>query len=116
MVLVLAPPSASYDVGRCLTRRINHMPILGTVRDCEIDEGEFVARRQQRLDAFVLSLRQRMHLTVLGFEETLCHSGKCITVMDDIPVYRDAVHFTIEGGRIVIQKSRLLEKIDRTAH
>ena len=116
VVLVLAPPSAPYDVGRCLTRRINHMPILGTVRDCEIDEGEFVARRQQRLDAFVLSLRQRMHLTVLGFEETLCHSGKCITVMDDIPVYRDAVHFTIEGGRIVIQKSGLLEKIDRTAH
>ena len=116
VVFVLAPPSATYDVGRCLARRLNGMPMLGAAVDCEIDEAEFASRTHVRLDAFVAELRQRLNLTVLGFEDTLCHSGKCMTSINGIPLYRDAVHFTIEGGRAVIHRSELLEEIDRTAH
>ena len=116
VVFVLAPPSASYDVGRCLARRLNNMPILGEAGDCEIDAVEYASRTQVRLDAFVAKLRQRLDLTVLGFDDTLCHAGQCKTVMDGIPLYRDAVHFTIEGGRAVIHRSGLLDEIDRKSH
>jgi hypothetical protein len=115
VVFVLAPPSASYDVGRCLARRFNGMPMLGSAGDCDIDEAEYAARTHVRLDAFVAALRQRLDLTVLGFDDTLCHAGQCKTVMDGIPLYRDAVHFTIEGGRKIVHQSGLLDQIDRLA-
>jgi hypothetical protein len=112
---VLAPPSASYDVGRCIARLHHGMPLWGSMDGCAIDAAEFTARRGERLDALISRLRNQLDLSVIDFERTLCDAGLCTTMIDGIPLYRDAVHFTIDGGRHLIQKMALLDEIDRTA-
>ena len=115
MAFVLAPPSASYDVGRCIARHLNGMPIFGSHDECTIDEAEFLTRRSERLDSFIARLRKDLNLSVLEFEGVLCRSGQCMTMLDGTPLYRDDVHFTIEGGRYLIHKIGLLNQIDQFA-
>lgn len=115
VVFVLPPPSAQFDVGRCIARRLNGMPVFGSVKDCSIDAEEFLKRRNERLDAFVARVRENLNLSVIAFDDSLCRDGHCMTMMDDIPLYRDDVHFSIEGGRYLIQKIALLNQIDQLA-
>ena len=115
VVFVLSPPSASYDVGRCIARLHNKKPLWGANDECAIEEAEYKARRSERLDGLITQLRNHLNLSVIGFDDALCHSGRCMTVMDGIPLYRDDVHFTIEGGRHLIQKTGLLDQIDQSS-
>ena len=115
VVFVLPPPSATYDVGRCIARRLNSMPIWGEEDDCLIDKAEFFTRRSERLDPFIATVREKLGIGFLSFEDILCDSGMCMTMIDGTPLYRDGVHFAIEGGRKIIHLARLLDQIDRLA-
>jgi len=114
VVIVSAPPHASFDVSRCLERKARALFTYGGDLLCRIDQRvkspEFLA-----LTAFLEKVKSQVHVNTLTFEDMLCEKGMCNTNLNGIPLYRDDSHFSNEGGALLIKNMKLIELIDDTA-
>ena len=115
-VVVVAPPPSAYgfDIGRCIERIDNHLPILGVTDDCNIDKATYHKMRGNVLE-FLAALPQQADVEVIRFDDFLCDSRLCRTYIDGTFIYRDAGHFSHEGAVYVTNALSLLDKIRQAA-
>lgn len=114
VVIISAPPHATFDVSRCLERRMRSLLSYGGDPSCRIDQRE-MNWANQPLTIFLSKVESQLGVRVITFDDALCEKGICNTVLNQTPLYRDKEHFTIGGGGALIREIKLLDQIDRLA-
>ncbi|MGH9548064.1 MAG: SGNH hydrolase domain-containing protein, partial [Terriglobales bacterium] len=110
VVVVAPPPSGKFDIGRCLERRAEGKLLFGAPSSCQVQLEEYHRARRQVLE-FIARARDELDVEALQFDPVLCNTTACDTQIDDMFVYRDAVHFSYDGSRLVALRMSLGSKL-----
>lgn len=105
VLIVSPPPHGGFDVGECIERRATGAVILGR-QNCNIVLQSHL-RRQQPVIEGLEELSARSGADVLWLTSLMCGEKVCETVRSDTPLYRDSVHLSIEGSRLVLGSAKL---------
>lgn len=112
VLFVQPPPSADFDVYRCLQRKRQGLLYIGASDGCQIDETS-AALRDAGLAALLRSLAPMEDVYSYSFNALLCDGGKCRTELDGVTLYRDEGHFSAQGSRILGRQSGLNSLVGR---
>ncbi len=111
-VVLVAPPPSNMDfhLASCEERRLTGLPTIGAPERCEIDQAAFTAKH-----AAVFELLNRIGAAtatpVFDLAPFLCKAGRCPAAMADLPLYRDDVHFSVQGSRLLGERIGLASKL-----
>jgi peptidoglycan/LPS O-acetylase OafA/YrhL len=101
VVLVSGPVPARFDVGQCWERSLTRLPLFSPAPGCAIapdgasSDAGWTARL---LDRFVTEAST----PVVRLDRLMCpQPGRCETIADGVPLYRDADHLSLGGARLV---------------
>lgn len=106
VVLVLPPPSAGFDIRRCIERSREDLPFVGTPDGCWIDRAASAAR-DEALTRTLGSAGRAAGAAGFSFEPQLCAGNRCVTAMDGVSLYQDEGHFSARGSALMGDKSGL---------
>ena len=106
VVLVLPPPSASFDIRRCSERRREELPFIGAPEDCGIDAAAS-GSRDAVLTRTLANAAKATGASVFSFAPALCRDGRCLTEIDGVMLYQDEGHFSARGSALVGERSGL---------
>jgi len=112
VLIVEPPPSADFDVYRCVQRKREGLPYVGASADCRINQAA-AASRDAGLSGLLHTLKPILGLRTYSFNDLLCDGTSCRSELDNVALYRDEGHFSPQGSRIVGQKSGLNGAISR---
>lgn len=103
VVLVAPPPSADFNIGGCLERKLSSAVAFGGRENCVIDRLEY-----QKIHAGVLDVLKRAeheaHVAVIRFDRWLCEESVCKTLLDGTMIYRDGGHLSYAGSKLMAQR------------
>lgn len=106
VVWIGPPPSIGFDVGRCLARRAEGLPVVADFDGCDIDVAAYRIERQAVLN-FLDALPVATGMGLIRPDEYLCAAEHCSTALDGQPLYRDAAHLSYDGSVALAQKADL---------
>ncbi|CAN7284580.1 acyltransferase family protein [Caulobacter sp. LjRoot300] len=106
VVLVAPPPSAPYNIGRCVDRLHAGLWSVFPTANCAIDHDEYTRRRAPVLK-FLTEVERRGIVPVIGFDEVLCDARRCQVVSAGRSLYLDNDHFSQSGSRVVARRMNL---------
>ncbi len=86
VVLVSPTPRSGEDIGQCLIKRYR---FGGDDCDFPYSEALYAHRFLSAMEA---------HVGVYWLHEDLCIDGLCQAAVEDIPLFRDSLHLTMEGS------------------
>lgn len=112
VLIVEPPPSADFDVYRCVQRKREGLPYIGASADCRINQAA-AASRDAGLSGLLRTLKPIAGLSTYSFNGSLCDGTRCRSELENVALYRDEGHFSPQGSRIVGQKSNLNATISR---
>ena len=111
-VVLVAPPPGNMDfsLASCEERRLTGLPTMGAPERCEIDLAAF-----QRKHVAVFELLNRVSAAtgapVFDLAPLLCRDGRCPAVIGDLPLYRDDVHLSVAGAKLLGERIGLAERL-----
>lgn len=118
-VIVVSPPAAvgpQLDLGLCAERHLQGL--LTFVHDAD-QSCSFAQAEHERYQRDVLALldeaSQRAHVSVVRLDHMTCQAGRCASVIDGIPLYRDAGHLSRAGASYLGQTMNLGHIVERDA-
>lgn len=117
VVLVLPPPSASFDIRRCRERRNEGLPYLGAPEDCSIDRAASSAR-DATLTRVLDAVGQEAGAVMFSLEPYLCIGDRCATEIDGTALYQDEGHFSARGSAVIGERfglNRIITALSRPA-
>lgn len=114
VVLVAPPPSAPYNIGRCLDRLHAGLWSVFPTAGCAIDRGEY-ARRRAPVLRFLAEVKRRGIVPVVGFDDVLCDAERCQVENAGRSLYLDNDHFSQSGSRIVARRMNLGDQVRNQA-
>lgn len=97
VILVAPPPSAGFDIGRCLERRDRGQWIGGVDEQCRIQREQY-AQHSKHVLALLDRVEKEINLPIVRFDTILCDDRFCRTRIGDISLYRDEGHLSYEGS------------------
>jgi peptidoglycan/LPS O-acetylase OafA/YrhL len=114
VVLVAPPPSAPYNIGRCVDRlHAGLWSVFPTAR-CAIDRAEYARRRAPVLQ-FLTEVERRGIVPVVRFDQVLCDAERCQVEDAGRSLYLDNDHFSQSGSRTVARRMALGDAVRKQA-
>jgi len=110
VVIVAPPPVTGMDIGGCLERRAMGKLVLGARPDCSLSIEDVHAARAVE-NRFLARVSREANVGVIDFEDALCDKGSCRTQAGGTFLYRDEIHFSIEGSRLIARKMNLAQRL-----
>ncbi len=110
VVVVAPPPRGDFDIGKCIERMYSGLTILGGKRGCRILISEYHGK-QQLVFEFLDNLALIAKVRIVRFDELMCSSGFCETIIEEVFIYRDKGHFSYSGSKFVGRKLGLGEML-----
>jgi hypothetical protein len=114
VIVVAPPPPGQFNIGACLERLADGKVLFGAPRDCRVPQAQY-----QEESAKVLHLLSqvpgKLDVAIFSFEPLLCIGGLCQTSIDGTFVYRDALHFSYDGSRLLAERADLARKLREMA-
>jgi hypothetical protein len=114
VVLFAPPPSTAMDPARCTDRMRLKLPTIGAAPDCGFAEADYRALRRPVLD-WLADVRTRAIVPVVTLEPALCRNGRCRTSIDGTLLYRDHLHLSTPGARLLGERMGWGPVAERTA-
>jgi peptidoglycan/LPS O-acetylase OafA/YrhL len=112
VVLVAPPPyNSHFNSFRCVERASMGLFTIGAPDKCEIDLLAFQASSAS-VSEMLRALESRLGIRVVWLQRELCDERSCATQVGGAPIYRDAVHLSHEGSRIVFQRLSASGRLD----
>ncbi len=106
VVLMSPPPPSEVDLGQCWERTSQDLLFLGPFKGCTLDQRR-TAPRQADLDTLMKGFETRADTPVIRLNPALCANGKCQTIIEGRPIFRDGEHLSNEGSVVVAKRLRL---------
>ena len=114
VVLVAPPPSAPYNIGRCVDRLRAGLWSIYPTTNCAIDREEYQQRRGPVLK--LLAEIERRHIVpVVRFDHVLCDADQCRVDEAGHSLYLDNDHFSQSGSRLVARRMNLGDQVRKQA-
>ncbi|WP_033054811.1 SGNH hydrolase domain-containing protein, partial [Sinorhizobium meliloti] len=114
VVVVAPPPVASFDIGDCLERKARGSLMLGRYSDCKIYVSDYRRMRSRTLE-LLNQVAMKADVEVISYHDFLCDHTTCKTEIDGTFLYRDSGHLSYEGSEVIARKTRLAERLIRSA-
>lgn len=114
IVVVAPPPSAEFNTAICLERLADGKLLLGAPPACEVPVIAY-HRVRSRLLGFLALLPKDVDVDVIDFDDFLCNSVSCKTMLDGAAIYRDAGHLSYKGSQILAEQIALVGKLESLA-
>lgn len=118
-VVLVSPPALigpDVDLGQCGQRAaqglLTVMPTLQT--DCAFTRRQFETR-QAPTRALLSEARQLADIDLIALDAFNCDATRCVSVMNKVPLYRDAGHYSLEGARLLGLRMQLGQKVRTSA-
>ncbi len=109
VVLIAPPPSADFNIGACLERRLSGRIALGGYEGCEVPLDIYRDKRAAVIE--LLDAVERGGLEVIRFDRFLCGAQSCKTQIDGTMIYRDSGHLSHEGSRLLARQMNWAQHI-----
>ena len=109
VVLIAPPPSADFNIGACLERRLSGRIALGGHEECEVPLDIYRNKRAAVIE--LLDAVERGGLEVIRFDRFLCGAQSCKTQIDGTMIYRDSGHLSHEGSRLLARQMNWAQHI-----
>lgn len=111
VVLVTGPEQARFDVGQCLVRQAQHLPMIAPAPQCRIT----AAGRAQTADwtnRLFARFEQQASTPVIRLDRLLCPDpAACDTSRGGVALYRDPNHLSWQGSTLVGRELGLVGRI-----
>ncbi|MBI2731995.1 MAG: acyltransferase [Aquabacterium sp.] len=119
-VVLVSPPALlgpDVDLGLCGQRAAQGLLTMTKAlhTDCAFDRSELDAR-QARVHGMLAEARQLADIDMIDLDAFNCDDHRCVTVVNQVPLYRDFGHFSLEGARLLGQDMQLGRKLRDNAH
>jgi len=114
VVIIAPPPVNGMDIGGCLERTATGKFVFGAQPGCEIPVAEVRAARALE-NEFLARVARDANVEVIGFDAILCDARNCKTRIGNTFVYRDSIHFSVEGSVLVAKKMDLTRRVAKEA-
>lgn len=110
-VIIVSPPASvgpQLDLGLCAERHLQGLVSFMRQADqrCAFAQSDH-ARYQAPVIALLDAVAQHTGVNVVRLDKLTCRNGRCMSVMDGIPLYRDAGHLSRDGARYLGQRQDL---------
>lgn len=100
VVLFAPPPVIDFDAARCHDRRSAGRPTVSPYPDCSYPATDHAAQAAP-VRGFLDGMNAGAVVPIYDIGPFLCGSGRCVTRMDGVPLYRDKAHFSAAGSRLL---------------
>jgi len=110
-VVLVSPPALlgpDVDLGRCGQRAAQGLlTMMSTLQtDCAFDRHQFETRQARTL-AVLAESQSMAGIDMIALDNFNCDEARCVSVMNKVPLYRDAGHYSLEGARLLGQGLQL---------
>jgi hypothetical protein len=105
IIIFAPPPVADFDIGECLERKYLGAVTLGR-SGCDIDISQKRGRKQSVSNA-LRYIEEVTDARVIWLAEQLCDDNVCRTEIDSVPIYRDRMHLSVPGSKVLIGNMQL---------
>ncbi|HEX5357421.1 MAG TPA: acyltransferase family protein [Aquabacterium sp.] len=101
-VILVSPPASigpQLDLGLCAERRLQGLVSVlpGADQSCGFAQADH-ERYQHEVLQLLDAVQQRASVGVVRLDRMTCHAGRCISVAQGLPLYRDFGHLSHEGA------------------
>lgn len=111
VVLVVPPPGRlGFSLASCQERRLTGLLTQGAPERCEIDQDYF-DWFQTSVSTLLARVSSATGTPLFDFAPLLCRNRRCPAVIDDLPLYRDDLHFSVEASRLLGERIGLGSKL-----
>lgn len=111
VVLVAPPPSnMDFSLAGCEERRLTGLLTIGAPERCEVDLAAF-QRKHVAVFELLAKVSAATGAPVFDLAPVLCKDGRCPAAIGDLPLYRDDVHLSVEGARLLGERIGLAWKL-----
>jgi hypothetical protein len=118
VILVSPPPllGPSVNLGTCAERHALGLLTVGslTAADCSFDLRE-AQHRQAQVRELLQTVARQAQVDTIWLEEGNCRQGRCASIIDGQPIYRDFGHLSVAGSAVLGQRLKLGELIIQKA-
>lgn len=114
-VVVLAPPPADgSEIGACLERKARRTITFVELSTCDLSLREVRAYRKP-VRNMLKRVARDADVDVIDLYNFFCDATTCKTEIDGIPLYRDSGHLSVDGARLVGERTNLGKRVLRAA-
>jgi hypothetical protein len=114
IVVIAPPPSADFDIGVCLERLVTDKISFGQFASCKIPINVYQNKWRPVL-AFLGELPRVADVGVIRFDDYLCGMEFCKTLDHDTFLYRDSVHLSYAGSKVLAKTIGIKDLIEKSA-
>lgn len=113
VVIVAPPPSSKRDMSVCVERKIMNLVTFNT-NDCSISKASDTLAYDKEL-RLLATLSEISGTNIVDLRDYLCEDDKCITSLNNVPLYRDSVHLSFLGSAEIGKMFDLSSILTKTA-
>lgn len=111
LLIVYPPPSAPFNIYRCMQRKREGLPYIGASDTCRFDQAASLLKNAG-LDAMLRDLAGIEGVQSYSLYALLCDGRQCRPELDGVPLYRDEGHLSPTGSRTLGKNSGLNAFVD----
>lgn len=113
VVVVAPPPSADFNIGTCVERRVlGKLIISSPTNDCSIPKEKYLDSKRLVIE-FLDNINKQNDIKLISFDQILCDANKCISDFSNVPVYVDEGHLTHDASLMLMKKLNLNEVLTK---
>lgn len=98
-IIFSPPPKLGFDVGECLERKYSSALLMR--KNCEIDYAQYL-EYQSGVNTALRELDNTSN--VVWLKDYLCKDRTCYVAIDDVFIYRDKGHLSVDGSKKLLSK------------
>jgi hypothetical protein len=103
-IIFSPPPKLGFDVGECLERKYSSALLMR--QNCEIDYSQYM-EYQSGVNTVLSELDNTFN--VVWLKDFLCKDGICKVVIDDVFIYRDKAHLSVDGSKTLLSEFNIYQ-------
>ena len=113
VLLIAPPPSADFNIGACLERKLSGLVAMGGGEGCMVPTA--VYRIERRRELALLASLESAGIPIMRMDPFLCNAQSCQTLIDATLIYRDKGHLSYEGSMYLAEKMNWAKVINQHA-
>lgn len=103
-IIFSPPPRDGSNVGECLEREATNSIIFK--ESCNIKISEYQEKNKKIINR-LKSVAKRTGVNIVWIPDLICDDEICLTKKDDVFLYRDAGHLSIEGSKNILGEIKI---------
>lgn len=110
IVIVSPPPRNGSDIVRCLTSREILVVSFNKQKSCDISKDSYQEFSKKELGV-LNEINHSHNVPVMYLDRYMCDDSVCISTIDNVFMYKDTGHLTVDGSIKLFKKTSLTNDI-----